>query len=391
VSIRFLVPGGVFLAWAQLRFEGRRLLAALAGIIFVTMSAQFQTGVYSAFFDSSVALIGKFNADLVMVSSNYRSVTVHGSFPEDRLFQVLGEEGVESVNRLALASAFCTSLDKHNLQESLLIGVSPSEAALTFKNNAEYLDRLKSAETVLFDRESADAYGPIVERFGSEGAFYMELSQQRVRMGGLFELGPSFALPGNFMTALENFYRLAPLYRKGNISCGLIRLKEGQNADEIVERLNKRLPADVRVETLQQRIKEEKLYWNEFTPIGFIIPVSLIVSLIVGGVVVYQILYTSVNDHIKEYATLKAIGYTNLSLGGIVLQQAILLTLIGFPLGLCFSYGLFHVAKEATGLPFELAWQQIALCGGLTAVMSFFSGLFALGKLSQADPADVFA
>lgn len=48
-------------------------------------------------------------------------------------------------------------------------------------------------------------------------------------------------------------------------------------------------------------------------------------GLLVGGVVVYRVLYTDVSDHLKEYATLKAMGFSNTFILVIVIQEAILL------------------------------------------------------------------
>ena len=85
--VSWLAPGGVFLAWRQLRHESRRLAAAAAGIIFVVMSTLFQIGVYSALFDSATALFAHMRADLVLTSPDYRSVTQNQPFPDERLFQ----------------------------------------------------------------------------------------------------------------------------------------------------------------------------------------------------------------------------------------------------------------------------------------------------------------
>lgn len=390
MKISDLAPAGVFLAWSQLRFEGRRFLAALCGIIIVTMSTLFQTGVYSAFFESSVALFRNFNADIVIISTDYRSILVQGSFPEERVFQMLAHPAVEKVSRLSVTSGLWRNPDDRSLQDSLLIGINPSEDALLFSGYVGQKDLLKSGESVLYDVESLPVYGKLKERLEKNGPFYAEMFRQRVRLAGTFSLGPSFALPGNFMTAQSNFYRLIPSYTRGNLSFGLVRLKPGQNPDAVVTEMTPRMPPDVRIMTLKTLMKQEQKYWNEFTPIGFIIPMSLIVSLVVGGVVIYQILYTNVNDQLKQYATLKAIGYTDRTLAGVVLQQALLLSLIGFVPGMIFSFVLFRVSRAATGMPFELTLSQLSLAFFLTTGMCFVAGMLALGKLRQADPAEVF-
>lgn len=387
---RILTPGGVPLAWSQLWHERRRFFAAICGIIIVTMSTLFQTGIYTAFFGSAVALIDQFNAQVVMVSVDYRSVTVQNWFPEERLFQALADPTVESVARLMVASGQFRNQHDLSLNETLLLGIDPAEEALLFPGYAHQRQLLKEAEAVLYDEASKHVYGRITERLAEGGPFYAELLQQRVRIAGTFALGPSFALPGSFMTNQSNFYRLQSGYPRGRLSYGLIRLRPGADPEVVAARLQERLPADVRVLAIEPLMKEERRYWNEVTPIGVIIPMSLLVSLIVGGVVIYQILYTNVNDQLKQYATLKAIGYTDGILAGVVLQQALLLSLIGFLPGMLLSFVLFRVSRTATELPFQLTPGQLLLAFVATTVTCFIAGLLALGKLRQADPAEVF-
>lgn len=390
MSLRSLAPGGVPLAWSQLWFEKRRFAAAIAGIVIVTMSTLFQTGVYTAFFGSAVGLIQQFNADLVMVSADYRSVTVQNWFPEERLFQAVGHPAVAGVSRLLVTSSQFRNPDLLTLHDTLLLGIDPAEDALRFKDFDQQRALLKSGETILYDRASKRVYGKIPERLAENGPFYAELLQQRVRIAGTYELGPSFALPGSFMTSQSTFYRLQPNYTRGRLTYGLIRLKPGLPPAEVARQLQSRLPSDVRVLPIAEMMKYEKQYWNDFTPIGFIIPMSLIVSLIVGGVVIYQILYTNVNDQLKQYATLKAIGYTDGILAGVVMQQALMLSFIGFVPGMGLSLLLFKVSRAATGLPFQLTAGQLLLAFVATTVMCAIAGMLALGKLRQADPAEVF-
>ena len=56
-------------------------------------------------------------------------------------------------------------------------------------------------------------------------------------------------------------------------------------------------------------IEFEKNYWRSSTAIGFIFSLGAAMGFVVGCVIVYQILYGDVSDHLPEYATLMAMGY----------------------------------------------------------------------------------
>ena len=108
------------------------------------------------------------------------------------------------------------------------------------------------------------------------------------------------------------------------------------------------------------------------------------------NLIVYQILYTEVADHLAEYATLKAIGYTQNYLLFVILQEALILAFLGYIPGLAFSVFLYQTARTATLLPVFMSLGRIIMVLILTIVMCFISGAIAVRKLRAADPADIF-
>jgi putative ABC transport system permease protein len=116
----------------------------------------------------------------------------------------------------------------------------------------------------------------------------------------------------------------------------------------------------------------------------------LLVGLLVGAVIVYQILYADVSDHLSEYATLKAIGYPDRVLSLVVLKQALILSALSFPVGFVLAQVLYAVARQATGLPIVMTATRAATVLALTMIMCAGSGLVATRRLRSADPADVF-
>ncbi len=107
-------------------------------------------------------------------------------------------------------------------------------------------------------------------------------------------------------------------------------------------------------------------------------------------IIVYQILFADVQDHLKEYATLKAMGYTHGYLRGVVLQEAVILAVLGFLPGMGIAYLVFSRGADATRLPLEMSVESALSVFALTVVMCAGSGMMALRKLRAADPAEVF-
>jgi putative ABC transport system permease protein len=171
---------------------------------------------------------------------------------------------------------------------------------------------------------------------------------------------------------------------------GLITLKPGSDPQLVAKALQANLPNDVKVLTHQEFIEFEKAHWQKSTPIGFIFSLGTMMGFIVGVIIVYQILYTDVADHIAEYATLKAMGYKNLYLLIVVFQEALILSVLGYIPSIALSTGLYALTRSATNLPLFMALDRAIQVLVLTIVMCGISGAISMRKLQSADPADIF-
>jgi putative ABC transport system permease protein len=117
---------------------------------------------------------------------------------------------------------------------------------------------------------------------------------------------------------------------------------------------------------------------------------GLLIGLVVGSVVVYQILYTDVSNHLWEYATMKAMGYRNRQLFRLVIAQSLLMSVLGFLPGCLIAKTIFLVTHRATLLPLDLQLDRLAAVYLLTTLMCCGSGMLAMFALRSADPADIF-
>ena len=83
-------------------------------------------------------------------------------------------------------------------------------------------------------------------------------------------------------------------------------------------------------------------------------------------------------------------GYTQGYLRNVVLQQSIILAVLGFLPGWGFRILLFDKTAEATRLPMDLDRDSVLHDITLTLVMCAGSGLLTLRKVRGIDPAEVF-
>ena len=384
------MSANVPLAWLLLVKLKGRFLTAIAGIAFAVILALVQLGFQDALYTSITQLYAHMNADLVMISPQYQCIIARETFPERRLFQALGASEVASVAPIYMETAQWTNPVNHYERFIFMVGFKPHRGVFDLPGVDSHLDEIAEPGRVLFDEGSRSEFGPIARLFRENGRVVTEVSRRRVEVAGLFRIGASFANSGQVITGDMNFFRLAPNRDMGNVDLGLIRLKPGADPEAARAELAGMLSGDVTVLTKKGFLDREKSYWSHGLPIGFLFNASLVMSVVVGAVIVYQILYSGVSEHLAEYATLKAIGYSDFRLFGVVLQESLFLSLLGFIPGLLLALGVYRIVRAATLLPLRMTLSTAVAAYLGTAMMCALAGALATHKLRSADPAEVF-
>jgi putative ABC transport system permease protein len=379
------------LAWLQLTRERLRLTVVVAGVAFAVVLILMQLGFREALFESAVRWHQALEYDLVLVSPKTQFIVLPQSFSRRRLYQARGYEGVAGVTPVYVGQQLWKNPDDPmEMRLIFVVGIDPSRDVLDLAGIDEHWDRLQLADFVLYDRASRPEYGSIAAHFEAGQRVLTELGDRRIEVAGLFELGTSFGIDGSVITSDLNFLRLFPNRSPGAIDLGLVELEPGVDPDAVRDVIAAGIPRDVEVLTRAGFIAREKAYWDANTPIGYVFLFGVIMGLAVGGVIVYQILFADVSEHLREYATLKAMGYPNAFLVSVVLQESIILALLGYVPGIVVTLGLYSASAAATGLPLRMTAGRAVFVLLLTLAMCCISGALALRKVRSADPAEVF-
>lgn len=378
------------LSWLQLSHEKARLLIALAGIGFADMLMFIQLGFQTALFDSSVTFHKALQGDIFLMSPQSDALGFTEPFSERRLYQSAAVDQVESVVPIYLNYGSWKNPIERNTRTILTIGFNPAQNPVNFPGIKENIDQIKLPDVVLFDKKSRAEFGTIADLLEQNGEVKAEVSSRKVTVRGLFSMGASFAADGNIITSDTNFLRLFDDRQKGLIDVGIINLKPGADIELAKANLKTKLPKDVEIFDREEFIQEEISYWQNATAIGFIFTLGTAIGFVVGTVIVYQILYTDVANHLSEYATLKAMGYRDSYFVILVFQEAVILAVLGFLPGYAIASGLYGLAAGATALPLAMTVNRATTVLILTVIMCCASGSVAVRKLSAADPADIF-
>lgn len=381
------------MAWLQLKRQPIRYLVAVTGIGFAALLMYMQIGFQSGLLSSATTFYEALDADLILISPATLNSGNFQQFPQSLLFNALGVEGVKQAIPLYVANVNVQKLDGVKPTSLRLIGYDPDSRVLNLPEVIAQRELLKTPNYVLFDTLGNRNSGPIAAAVKANGYQDLILADfsKTFRAMGLFRLGSTFAADSNLISSDATTIQLA--YRQineGEISLGLIRLGPGSNPLRVQRFLRQQYGQELQVLTKTELIAQETNYWNTASSFGVIFGFGTIMGLLVGGVVVYQVLYTDVSDHLKEYATLKAMGFTDGFILTIVIQEALLLGVSSFIPATVVSTGMYAFLTATSGIRIQMTSDKTLLVGSLTLGVCAASAAIAIRKLRDADPASVF-
>ncbi len=380
------------LARRNLLHNKMRTTVAAAGVAFAVVLIFMQLGFLGAVADTAVLIYNALRFDICIRSREYLHLSDARTFPVGRLNQAATVQGV------AGTTPFYISLNQWRIPRMgeqrgiLVMGVDPADPALTTPSILENLPRLSTPDRLLIDTRTRHEFGPIEGRkfSASDIGQRTEIADRAVTIAGTFTLGTGLAANGAVVLTSRGYSRVTPGQPLDRLNLGLIHLAPGADVEEVAARLRSALPPDVAVLTRQEALDWEYDRWIWKTSFGLIFQLGAAVALIVGTAIVYQVLSSDIANLIGEYATLKAMGYRNRFLIGVVLQQAVYLAILGYVPGLILSELLYRTTSFLAGVTIRMTVFNITLVLVLALTMCIFSGLAAVRTVLAADPADLY-
>lgn len=378
------------LAWRQLWHEKVRFITAVAGVVFACILVFMQIGFKTALFESATLLQRTMKGDLYLQETQSEALWRLVTFPRQNLYRALSVPGVQDVTALYAAQAPWKNPVSGVNRTALILGIEPRVNVYPLRGLDENRAKLQMRDTVLFDEFSRPEFGPVKQLLAEKGEFPVEVAGQKLDVVGTFKMGITFSADGNLIVNDTTFFKLFPSKAQQGVDVGIIMLDKGADVQDVKAKLRSILPENIQVMTREEYVADEKAYWNDLTPIGYIFNFGVIMGLVVGLVIVYQVLFNDINNHLHEYATLKAMGYDNSYFIKVVMSAATILVLSGFIPGWILCSGLYKLVEQSIFIEMSLTFEKAALTFSLIAGMCFLSAFLAIRKLRAANPVDVF-
>jgi putative ABC transport system permease protein len=376
------------LAWAQLSHQKVRLAVAMGGIAFANVLVFMQLGFLALFSNGSTALPKSMKGDLFLLNPTNEFLGANG-FDRIRLYQADAIQGVASSTPVYIRTASWAYSEEYKSFQARIFAFNSSQVVFDIPEINQQRDRLSLPKSVLFDRLAKPSLGQIPQLFTAKGNVTALIDNQRISVVGMFNLGNSFFLgEGNLIMSETNYATLFGEDSLNKVSVGIITLEPGADPNAVKAGIEKYIPG-VKAFTHAELISKE-LKFQESTAVGPIFGFAAIMGVVVGIVIVYQVLYADVNDHLAEYGTLKAMGYPDIALLRVIFQEAVILGVLGFVPGFTLSLGMYAFLGPLTRLELAMTPDLALTVFVLTIFMCIASATIASGKLRSADPADVF-
>ncbi len=384
------MPTSLLIAWRQLSFHKAKLAAAVAGVVAAVMLMLVQLGIRQGAIDNSVAIAKRIDADIIIYGPKTQTIFEPSPFARVLLHRVSAHEQVEAVREVYISKARFRNPWNHQEHPIQVFGIEPDDPMFRFPQLVGHAAELRLADRLVFDSLSRRDYGPVAKYVNENGTLETEINQRKVYIVSTVPVGVSISSDGNVFMSLANFLRIFPSRKSNSLDLGLIRLKPGADRLQVLEELRPYVGNEAKIATREQLIASEEKYLRSSRPVDFIFGMGVAVGFFIGFVVVYQILYSEVTNHLPQFATLKAMGYTNGFLVQVVVAQSFILSILGYWPGFVLAVILYRFAERTIQMPFVMTWQRAVSVLALTIFMCGMSAMIAVRKAQSADPADVF-
>ncbi|MBW8319922.1 MAG: FtsX-like permease family protein [Arenimonas sp.] len=381
--------GRLPIGWLQLTHNRTRFAAALAGVAFANVLVFVQLGIMNSMGAATLRPYDFFQADIMISASDASTLTDGGNVARQWLLQAMGDPDVSAGMGLLIANV---PWDRGEKDISLTtFGVDPVKTEFLAADIASDLNLLQVQDAAILDRLARGLTKDEASAIRPQSPLSFETQGRTVTAYATFAGGGGFGGDGYMLVSDQTFLSLFPTRSSTAPDHILLTLRPGAQTEAVIVRL-KSLISDpsLRIRSYEQAAQEDLRYQQTKRPTGIIFGFGVLIGVLVGIVIVYQVLSTDVADHLREYATFKAMGYGPRFFLGIVFEEALVLGIMGFIPGLIVGTTILTIMGKITTLPLGMTPSMATTVFLGTIVFSALSGAIATRRLAAADPADLF-
>lgn len=369
------------LALKTLLYEWRRFAPAVVAVAFAGLLVLLQAALILGIFSLSSVYVTRSAADLWVGFPGVQSLDLGRPITGQAEQFIWMNPHVRRVEPFLWGTGEWRTRGRGDVNV-YIVGVETGQDAMALADvlPPQLRARLAEPDAVLVDRGD-------VGKFAAGIGEIAEINGRRVRIVGITD-----GLRGlggvNVIASLATTRRLDPTAGLGGeVAYFLVRLDDPKAARDVARELNivghgrgfEALTGD-------RFARRTTRYWLTESGAGVAFIFGSLVAIIVAVVITSQTLSAAVAGSIKEYAALRALGFSMSALRRIVLAQSAWVGFGGLAVAAVLTV-IMAAAARVNAVPILLSGPMMIAASILVILVALASGAFALRRVGQADPA----
>jgi len=364
-------------------YDKAKLLGILFGIVISVFLIGAQLGLLDGFIESSLGII-KGNTDYIFVVNEKSESSISLANVDKRVgYELQSIEGVKKVHPVIVTGATITMASGSTFG-CVLSGIQGPDfvgAPQNFQADTK-LNELQNEGAVIVDESDLESLGNLTQ------GDHFSINNSRVLVSGV-SIGNTGLGEYNIVTTIERARRLTG-FSPNHVSAFIVETstKNPELNKQIANAITTTIPT-VKAFTGKQFSDITKDYMATESGITVTFMILVWFALITGLIIVGLTMYSSINDRIKDYGTIKAIGGGNSYITRLIMIQSILYSICGFAIAMTMLIGLkyFMLSINQT---MNYSTDRIIFLIFSTLTISVLGSYFSMRKILKLEPVEIF-
>ncbi|MEQ8667667.1 MAG: FtsX-like permease family protein [Pirellulales bacterium] len=370
-----------FTAIKMLLHNKTRSVVTVGGITIAFFLSVAQVGLLVGWCNTNSAIICHAGVDVWVMAQQTPAFDYGTGIPKHRIHQVRTVPGVAWAQGMFMGWNYWQRPDGRRVNIEM-IGLDEDCVGGPWKMQTGTVSAVQVPQRVIVDQFYVEDLG--VTGVGDE----VEILGTRAVVGAISTKVRTFTAAPWVFTSLESALKYDRRTDGDQITYVLVRCEPGHPPEAVRDAINTSVPGIEALTTSEFSIRTIR-YWMLETGIGITVVVTAVLGLVVGTVIVSQTLYAITNDHLSDYATLLAIGFSRFKLLVIIVIQATCLGAVGICLGSTL-FGYASTLSAETSIPLETTPLIFAGVVATTLLSCVAASAVSIHSVFRIDPIVVF-
>lgn len=214
----------------------------------------------------------------------------------------------------------------------------------------------------------------------------LELNDRRAVVAGFVRITPSFDTVPTLFTTYQRAIEFAPPERKP-LTYILVKATDGVNPSELARRIERE--TGLGAKTVPEFSRSTIAYIFSATGIAQNFGLTLGLGFLIGLAVAGQTFFAFIQDNLRYFGVMKAMGATDTRIAGMVALQSATVALQGFGIGAGLAAWIGYLARNSA-LTIRTPYWLVGAVGAAILLIAVVSALLSVRRILKLPPAVVF-